>query len=211
MNDTQATRRIKIFDTTLRDGEQSPGCSMNLSDKLLVTEQLESLRVDVIEAGFAASSEGDFQAVRAIAEKAKTAVVASLARCRKADIDRAWESVKVAVHPRIHVFLATSPIHMECKLRMTPDEVYKNAVESVAYTKSLCPDVEFSLEDCTRSERPFIYRVIQGVIEAGATTVNIPDTVGFATPEEMYALIHDILENVPGARDIDLSCHCHNG
>ena len=210
MNDTQATRRIKIFDTTLRDGEQSPGCSMNLSDKLLVTEQLESLRVDVIEAGFAASSEGDFQAVRAIAEKAKTAVVASLARCRKADIDRAWEAVKVAVHPRIHVFLATSPIHMECKLRMTPDEVYKNAVESVAYTKSLCPDVEFSLEDCTRSERPFIYRVIQGVIEAGATTVNIPDTVGFATPEEMYALIHDILENVPGARDIDLSCHCHN-
>lgn len=210
MNNPSSHRTIKIFDTTLRDGEQSPGCSMNLADKLLVTEQLEALRVDVIEAGFAASSDGDFESVRAIAAKAKTATVASLARCRKADIDRAWEAVKEAKHPRIHIFIATSPIHMECKLRMTPDQVYETAVECTRYTKTLCSDIEFSLEDCTRSERPFIYRIVKGVIEAGATTVNIPDTVGFSTPEEMCALIRDILENVPEARTIDLSCHCHN-
>ena len=180
------TRRIKIFDSTLRDGEQSPGCSMNLADKLLVLEHLEALGVDVVEAGFAASSPGDFEAVQALARAAKKTVVASLARCRKADIDRAWEAVKDARHPRIHVFIATSPLHMECKLRMTPDAVVETAVECVKYARSLCEDIEFSLEDCSRSERPFIHRVVQAAIEAGATTINMPDTVGFAM------------------------CHCHN-
>ena len=148
---TTETKRIKIFDSTLRDGEQSPGCSMNLADKLLVLEHLEALGVDVVEAGFAASSPGDFEAVQALARAAKKTVVASLARCRKADIDRAWEAVKDAKRPRIHVFIATSPLHMECKLRMTPDAVVETAVECVKYARSLCEDVEFSLEDCSRS------------------------------------------------------------
>ena len=204
------TRRIKIFDSTLRDGEQSPGCSMNLADKLLVLEHLEALGVDVVEAGFAASSPGDFEAVQALARAAKKTVVASLARCRRADIDRAWEAVKDARHPRIHVFIATSPLHMECKLRMTPDAVVETAVECVKYARSLCEDVEFSLEDCSRSERPFIYRVVQAAIEAGATTINLPDTVGFAMPEEYESLFRDVLANVPGAKDVALSCHCHN-
>lgn len=204
------TRRIKIFDSTLRDGEQSPGCSMNLADKLLVLEHLEALGVDVVEAGFAASSPGDFEAVQALARAAKKTVVASLARCRKADIDRAWEAVKDARHPRIHVFIATSPLHMECKLRMTPDAVVETAVECVKYARSLCEDIEFSLEDCSRSERPFIRRVVQAAIEAGATTINMPDTVGFAMPEEYEDLFRDVLDGVPGAADVVLSCHCHN-
>ncbi len=204
------TRRIRIFDSTLRDGEQSPGCSMNLADKLLVLEHLEALGVDVVEAGFAASSPGDFEAVQALARAAKKTTIASLARCRKADIDRAWEAVKDAAHPRIHVFIATSPLHMECKLRMTPDQVAAAASECVAYARSLCQDVEFSLEDCSRSERPFIYRVVAAAIEAGATTVNMPDTVGFSMPEEYEALFRDVLANVPAASSVVLSCHCHN-
>ena len=203
-------KRVKIFDSTLRDGEQSPGCSMNLADKLLVLEHLEALGVDVVEAGFAASSPGDFEAVQALARAAKKTVVASLARCRKADIDRAWEAVRGAKRPRLHVFIATSPLHMECKLRMSPEAVLASAEECVAYARSLCEDVEFSLEDCSRSERPFIYRVVQAAIEAGATTVNMPDTVGFAMPEEYESLFRDVLANVPGAKDVTLSCHCHN-
>ncbi len=204
------TRRIRIFDSTLRDGEQSPGCSMNLADKLLVLEHLEALGVDVIEAGFAASSPGDFESVHALARAAKRATIASLARCRKSDIDRAWEAVKDALHPRLHVFIATSPLHMECKLRMSPEAVLESAVECVRYARSLCEDVEFSLEDCSRSERPFIYRVVEATIAAGATTVNLPDTVGFAMPEEYEALFRDVMENVPSARGVTLSCHCHN-
>ncbi len=206
----EQNRKIKIFDSTLRDGEQSPGCSMNLADKLLVLKHLEALGVDVVEAGFAASSPGDFEAVQALARAAKTATVASLARCRRADIDRAWEAVKDARHPRIHVFIATSPLHMECKLRMTPDEVDAAAGECVRYSRSLCEDVEFSLEDCSRSERPFIYRVVKTAIDAGATTINLPDTVGFAMPGEYEALFRDVLANVPGAANVTLSCHCHN-
>ena len=202
-------RTIQIFDTTLRDGEQSPGCTMNLQDKLLVVEHLESLRVDVIEAGFAAASAGDFEAVQKIAAMAKHAAVASLCRALPKDIDCAGEAVRHAVHPRIHTFLATSPIHMEFKLKMKPDAVFERAVEMVRYARNVCEDVEFSLEDASRSERPFIYRMVDGVIAAGARTVNIPDTVGYSVPEEYAQLIADIRANVDmrGAR---LSVHCHN-
>jgi len=202
-------RTIHIFDTTLRDGEQSPGCTMNLQDKLLVVEHLERLRVDVIEAGFAAASAGDFEAVRKVAAMAKHAAVASLCRALPKDIDCAWEAIRDAAHPRIHTFIATSPIHMEFKLKMKPDAVYEQAVKMVKYARNLCGDVEFSLEDASRSERPFIYRMVDGVIAAGARTINIPDTVGYAVPEEYAKLIADIRANVD-MRDARLSAHCHN-
>ena len=202
-------RQVYIFDTTLRDGEQSPGCTMNLQDKLLVVEHLESLRVDVIEAGFAVASAGDFEAVQKIAGAAKHAAVASLCRALPKDIDCAWDALRHAVRPRIHTFLATSPIHMQFKLKMTPDAVYEQAVKMVKYARNLCEDIEFSLEDASRSERPFIYRMVEGVIAAGARTINVPDTVGYATPDEYARLIADIRANVDmkGAR---LSVHCHN-
>ncbi len=203
-------KTIKIFDTTLRDGEQSPGCSMNLQEKLEVAHQLEKLKVDVIEAGFAIASPGDFTAVKAIAEAVKDASVASLSRALKKDIDRSWEAVKNAARPRIHTFLATSPIHMEYKLKMKPDEVLAQAVEMVKYAKSLCPDVEFSAEDASRSDPEFLYKVFEGVIKAGATCINVPDTVGYSTPEEFYELIMGIKNNVAGIDKIDLSVHCHN-
>ncbi|MDR2849471.1 MAG: 2-isopropylmalate synthase [Verrucomicrobiota bacterium] len=203
-------RRIIVFDTTLRDGEQSPGCTMNLRDKLLVAEHLEAMRVDVIEAGFAIASTGDFESVKAIAGVLKNAAVASLCRALPKDIDCAWEAVRGAARPRLHMFLATSPIHMECKLKMTPEQVYSQAVAMVAHARNLCGDVEFSLEDCSRSERPFIYRVVEGVIAAGARTVNIPDTVGYAVPEQFGELIADIRRNVPNIASARLSVHCHN-
>ena len=210
MNETQNMRRIYVFDTTLRDGEQSPGCTMNLRDKLLVAEHLEALRVDVIEAGFAIASPGDFESVKAIGGVVKNAAVASLCRALPKDIECAWEAVRGAAHPRIHTFIATSPIHMEFKLKMTPDEVCEQAVAMVKYARNLCGDVEFSLEDCSRSERPFIYRVVEGVIAAGATTVNIPDTVGYAVPEQFGQLIADIRQHVPNIAQARLSVHCHN-
>lgn len=210
MSDKTDMSKIFIFDTTLRDGEQSPGCTMNLRDKLLVAEMLESLRVDIIEAGFAIASQGDFESVREIAGLVKHSAVASLCRALEKDIDRAWEGVKGAVHPRIHTFLATSPIHMSAKLKMTPDEVYARAVSMVKYARNLCPEVEFSLEDCSRSERPFIYKVVEGVIAAGATTVNIPDTVGYAVPPEFGQLIRDIFAHVPNIDQARISVHCHN-
>ncbi len=210
MSEIQSMRRIYVFDTTLRDGEQSPGCTMNLRDKLLVAEHLESLRVDVIEAGFAIASAGDFEAIRAIAGVVKTASVASLCRALPKDIDCAWEAVRNAKNPRIHTFIATSPIHMEYKLKMRPDEVYAQAVAMVKYARGLCGDVEFSLEDCSRSERPFIYRVVEGVIAAGAKTVNIPDTVGYAVPEQFGQLIADIRKHVPNIGQARISVHCHN-
>ena len=210
MNETQNMRRIYVFDTTLRDGEQSPGCTMNLRDKLLVAEHLEALRVDVIEAGFAIASSGDFESVKAIAGVVKQASVASLCRALPKDIDCAWEAVRGAARPRIHTFIATSPIHMEYKLKMKPDEVYDQAVAMVKYARNLCGDVEFSLEDCSRSERNFIYRVVEGVIAAGAKTVNIPDTVGYAVPEQFGQLIADIRGNVPNIAQARISVHCHN-
>jgi len=204
------SRRIYIFDTTLRDGEQSPGCSMNLQEKLQVARQLERLKVDVIEAGFAVSSPGDFQSVKSIAESVKNSTVASLSRALPQDIDKSWEAVKNAVSPRIHVFLATSPIHMQYKLRMSPEEVLERAKKMVAYAKQYCSDIEFSAEDATRSQPEFLYRVFEAVIDAGATVINVPDTVGYTTPDEFYELINNIRENVSNSDKAKIAVHCHN-
>ncbi|MDF2568252.1 MAG: leuA3, partial [Oscillospiraceae bacterium] len=182
------TNQIKIFDTTLRDGEQSPGCSMNLQEKLEMARQLEKLGVDIIEAGFAIASPEDFESVRTIAETVKNIRVTSLSRAVKKDIDRAYEAVKVANNPRIHTFLATSDIHMKHKLKMTPNAVIDLTKEMVSYAKSLCDDIEFSAEDASRSNRDFLLQVVNTAIAAGATVINIPDTVGYANPEEMFDL-----------------------
>ena len=203
-------KRIKIFDTTLRDGEQSPGCSMNLAEKIEVAKQLERLKVDVIEAGFAISSPGDFESVKTIAESVSDCTVASLARCTVGDIDAAWDAVKGAADPRIHVFLATSPIHMEYKLRMTPEQVVARTSEMVAYAKKYCSNIEFSCEDATRSDWAFMKTVVDAAIKAGATVINLPDTVGYTTPAEMRALIEYMMEHVPDSDKIEYSVHCHN-
>ncbi|NLI89960.1 MAG: 2-isopropylmalate synthase [Epulopiscium sp.] len=204
------TRQIKIFDTTLRDGEQSPGCSMNIHEKLEMAKQLELLKVDVIEAGFAIASPGDFASVKEIANIIQDTTVASLARALTKDIDRAWEAVKGAASPRIHTFIATSDLHMKYKLRMSEEEVLKQAVEMVKYANKYCSDVEFSAEDATRSNPQFLYQVLEGVIDAGAKVVNIPDTVGYTTPEEFTNLIKGIKENVPNIDKAVISVHCHD-
>ncbi|MBN1443643.1 MAG: 2-isopropylmalate synthase [Planctomycetes bacterium] len=203
-------RRIRIFDTTLRDGEQSPGASLNVEEKVVIARQLERLGVDIIEAGFPISSSGDFDAVRHVAESVRTPVICGLARCREQDIERAAEALRSAQRSRIHVFIATSRIHMEKKLRMPPEEVVENAGRCVAFARKYTDDVEFSPEDATRSDLDFMCRVIEVAIRAGATTVNIPDTVGYTTPEEFSRRIRHIREKVPGAADITLSAHCHN-
>lgn len=203
-------KRIKIFDTTLRDGEQAPGCSMNLQEKIEVARRLELLRVDVIEAGFPVSSPGDFASVSAIAEAVKNCTVAGLARCAPKDIDAAYQAVKKAVSPRIHVFLATSPVHMEHKLRMTPAQVLETTAQMVQYAKKLCPDVEFSAEDAMRSDPEFLAQVVRAAIQSGANVINIPDTVGYSTPQEMCTAIAQLRERVPECEGIDLSVHCHN-
>jgi 2-isopropylmalate synthase len=203
-------KTIKIFDTTLRDGEQSPGCSMNLKEKIEIAKQLEAMRVDVIEAGFAISSPGDFESVQAIAETVRDSTIASLSRAVQKDIDASYNALKGAASPRIHIFLATSPLHMEFKLKMSGEQVLERIRESVAYAKTLMPDVEFSAEDAFRSDRPFLAKAVRTAIEAGATTVNIPDTVGYAIPQEMYELIGYLKKNVEGIDDIDVSVHCHN-
>ncbi|MDR2530036.1 MAG: 2-isopropylmalate synthase [Oscillospiraceae bacterium] len=203
-------RQVKIFDTTLRDGEQSPGCSMNLNEKIEIARQLETLGVDVIEAGFAVSSPGDFESVKTVADTLKNCTVASLSRATESDIDTAYNAVKGAVSPRIHLFLATSAVHMQYKLRMTPEEVLERASAATAYAKRLCSDVEFSAEDATRSDREFLARVIRAAIAAGATTVNIPDTVGYTTPAEMSALIAFIMERVDNIDRATISLHCHD-
>lgn len=203
-------RQIKIFDTTLRDGEQSPGCSMNANEKLEVADRLQKMGVDIIEAGFAISSPGDFQCVKSIADNIRGLSVCSLARCLEKDIDAAYEAIKNAAAPRIHVFLATSPVHMQYKLKMTPEQVLESAVRHVKYAKSKCSDIEFSAEDATRTDMDFLVKVVDAVIKAGATTVNIPDTVGYTTPEEMKAKIAYLREHVENCDKIDLSVHCHN-
>ena len=204
------SKRIKIFDTTLRDGEQSPGCSMNLKEKIQMAKQLERMKVDIIEAGFAISSPGDFKSVRAVAETIKESIVASLARTTKEDIDRAWEAVSVAARPRIHTFIATSPIHMEYKLRLMPDQVEEQAAAMVKHAKGYCADIEFSAEDATRSDPAFLARVFNGVIKAGATTINIPDTVGYTVPDEFYEFLIKVRELCPALDNVDISVHCHN-
>src|SRR5437870_8709986 len=179
-----ANDRLIIFDTTLRDGEQSPGASMNLGEKLEVALALKDLGVDIIEAGFPIASPGDFEAVQAIARQVDGPVICGLARCNSDDIDRAWEAIQDAARARIHVFLATSAIHREFKLKMAKDEILRRAVEGVQRAKGFCADVEFSPEDASRTELDFLAEVVEKVIEAGATTINLPDTVGFAVPEQ---------------------------
>ncbi len=203
-------KRIKIFDTTLRDGEQSPGCSMNLPEKIEMAKQLERLGVDIIEAGFAIASPMDHKSVKAIAAAVTNCSVASLARCAKSDIDAAWDAVKEAKHPRIHVFLATSDIHMKYKLRMTRQQVLERISEMVAYAKSFCDDIEFSAEDASRSDWAFLAQCYSNAVAAGATTLNVPDTVGYSAPNEMAALIRYLKEHVAGVENVDISVHCHN-
>ncbi|MFP4697418.1 MAG: 2-isopropylmalate synthase [Eubacteriales bacterium] len=202
--------KIKIFDTTLRDGEQSPGCSMNLEEKIQVAHQLERLGVDVIEAGFAIASPGDFESVKSIASVVKNSRVASLSRALTKDIDRAYEAVKNAEAPRIHTFIATSDIHMKYKLKKTPEQVMQQAIEMVKYAKSLCSDIEFSAEDASRSDKDFLCKVFEAVIKEGATVINIPDTVGYTTPIEFYEFISYIKNNVSNIDKADISVHCHN-
>lgn len=203
-------KKIKIFDTTLRDGEQSPGCSMTLEEKVEFAKQLERLNVDVIEAGFAASSPKDLKAIQEISKNVTKPIITSLARLNKNDIDKAYESLRFAKKKRIHVFIATSKIHMENKLNMTEEEVLSKVKEMVTYAKSLCSDIEFSLEDATRTEKDFMVKVIKEAINSGATTINIPDTVGYITPIEYKEIIKYINENVENIEDITLSTHCHN-
>ena len=202
--------RVKFFDTTLRDGEQSPGASMNTAEKLRLAVQLEKLGVDVIEAGFPAASEGDFEAVSKISSKLEHAEVAGLARANKEDIDAVWGAIKKAAKPRIHTFIATSDIHLEYKLRMSRDDVVKNAIEAVRYAKSFTDNVEFSAEDGSRSDRDFLCKVFEAAIEAGATTVNLPDTVGYAIPDEFADLVKYVFEYTPNINKAILSVHCHN-
>ncbi len=202
--------QVKIFDTTLRDGEQSPGCSMNLKEKIEIARCLEKLKVDIIEAGFAIVSPGDFESVKTISETVKDCTVASLARATVKDIDAAWEAVKGAVDPRIHVFLATSPLHMEYKLRMKPEEVMDQVGKMVAYAKKYCSNIEFSAEDASRSDLDFLSRVVEIAIASGATTINLPDTVGYTTPEEMRHLITYVREHAAGSEKAIFSVHCHN-
>ena len=204
MNDNM----VKIFDTTLRDGEQSPGASMTMEEKIQIALQLEKLKVDIIEAGFAAASPGDFEAIANIAKEVSGSVVCSLARAKMSDIKSAGEAIQQAKLQRIHTFIATSPIHMEYKLKMTPDEVIKRAVEAVEYAKTFTDDVEFSCEDAGRSEMSFLKEILDAVIEAGATTLNIPDTVGYRLPHEMGAMIKELNEFVQNRAII--SVHCHN-
>lgn len=203
-------RTIRIFDTTLRDGEQSPGCSMNLNEKIEVARQLEALKVDIIEAGFAIASPGDAAAIAAIADTVHDSTICSLARCVEKDIDAAWNAVRRAESARIHVFLATSPLHMQYKLKMTPDEVLESIAHNVAYTKKYCSDVEFSAEDACRSDLDFLCRAVETAIKAGATTINIPDTVGYMVPQEYASRIRYLREHVTGIENITLSCHMHN-
>jgi len=216
------TNYVKIFDTTLRDGEQSPGATLTSNEKLEIARMLARMGVDVIEAGFPAASPDDLEGVRRIAVEVgnplvgdgeysrKVPVICGLARAIKTDIDLAWEAIQHAARPRIHTFLATSPIHIQYKLRMEPEDVVNRAREMVSYAKSLCEDVEFSPEDAGRSEPEFLYLVLGEAIKAGATTLNIPDTVGYTTPEEFQALISGIIKNTPGIEDVTVSVHCHD-
>ena len=203
-------KRIYFFDTTLRDGEQSPGVSLNIEEKLDIAHQLTKLGIDVIEAGFPTASKGDFEAVKAVAQKVKGVTVAGLARANRSDIDRVWEAVQHAEQARIHTFIATSDIHLKYKLRKTRDEVLEAAIAAVKYAKGFTQDVEFSAEDAFRTDLDYLCKVLTAVIAAGATVVNIPDTVGYGTPGEFGKFIRDIRETVPNIDQAIISVHCHN-
>ena len=202
--------RLVIFDTTLRDGEQSPGASMTKEEKIRVARQLEKMRVDVIEAGFAAASPGDFDAIRAIAESIRESTVCSLARANEKDIQRAGEAIQPAAQKRIHTFIATSPIHMEKKLRMSPDQVVEQAVKAIGWARQYTDDVEFSAEDAGRSELDFLCRIFEEVIKAGATTINVPDTVGYNFPNQFAETLRQVIARVPNSDKVVWSVHCHN-
>ncbi len=204
------SERVYIFDTTLRDGEQSPGCSMNLEEKITMARQLDRLKVDIIEAGFPIASEGDFESVREVSKAVENPVIAALARAHRPDIERAWEALKYARKPRIHTFIATSDIHLKYKLRKTHQEVLDITRESVKMARDLCDNVEFSAEDATRSNIDYIVEVIETAIEAGATTINIPDTVGYTVPREYENFVRAITGKVSNTEGIIFSCHCHN-
>jgi len=204
------SNRVIIFDTTLRDGEQSPGASMNLEEKLRIAAVLEEMGVDVIEAGFPIASNGDFEAVREVAKSIRNASIAGLARASKRDIDRAWEALDGAARPRIHTFISTSPLHMKFKLQMEPEAVHQAVHDSVSHARNLCDDVEWSPEDGSRSEHDFLCRCVETAIKAGARTINIPDTVGYAVPEEFAALIGMLMNRVPNIDKAIISVHCHN-
>ncbi len=210
MSNSKDANRVIIFDTTLRDGEQSPGASMNLDEKLRIAQVLEEMGVDVIEAGFPIASDGDFEAVHEIARTFRGAVVCGLARATRMDIDRCAEAVKPAERARIHTFIATSPVHMKYKLQMEPDAVHEQVIESVSYARRFTDDVEWSCEDGSRSDHDFLCRCVESAIDAGARTVNIPDTVGYAVPDEFTALIGMLFERVPNIDKAVLSVHCHN-
>lgn len=204
------SEKIYFFDTTLRDGEQAPGINLNIKEKVSIAKQLEGLGVDCIEAGFPASSPGDLAAVAAIAEKVRSCSVAALCRAHKGDIDRAAEALQKAAKPRIHVFIATSDLHMQYKLKMDKEQVLARAVEAVQYARRFSDDVEFSAEDAGRSDREFLYRILEATIAAGATTVNIPDTVGYCTPREIFELFSNVANHVGNIDKAIMSTHCHN-
>lgn len=202
--------KVKIFDTTLRDGEQTPRVSLNMNDKVQIAKQLENLGVDIIEAGFPISSDGDYEAVKAVSEAVENVTVCALARCNKKDIDRAAQALTNAKHPRIHVFIATSDIHLEHKLKMNKQQCVEKAVESVKYAKSLVDDIQFSAEDASRSDPDFLVEIFEKVIDAGATTINVPDTVGYAQSDEYYKLLDYVITNTKNAKGITFSVHCHD-
>jgi 2-isopropylmalate synthase len=210
MTTTTSKNDIIIFDTTLRDGEQSPGASMNLSEKIRIAELLEEMRVDVIEAGFPIASDGDFEAVNEIAKLVKGSIICGLARSSKGDIDRCAEAIKPAERGRIHTFISTSPLHMKYKLQMEPDVVYQAVIDSVTHARNFTDDVEWSCEDGSRTEHDFMCRTIEAAIDAGATTINIPDTVGYAMPTEYAAMIEMVMNRVPNIDKAVISVHCHN-
>ncbi|MFC3883118.1 2-isopropylmalate synthase [Bacillus songklensis] len=203
-------QKIKFFDTTLRDGEQSPGVNLNLQEKIEIAKQLERLQIDIIEAGFPAASKGDFESVKQIASIVKNSSVTGLARSVTSDIDTAWEALKGSAEPRLHVFIATSPIHMVHKLQKTPDQVLETAVEMVKYASRRFPVVQWSAEDACRSDLPFLAKIVTAVIDAGAKVINIPDTVGYITPEEYGNVFKYLREHVPNIHKVDLSAHCHD-
>ncbi len=204
------SRRIYLFDTTLRDGEQSPGVSLNVGEKLQIARQLAKMRMDIIEAGFPISSPGDFEAVRTIAQEVKGVTVAGLARTSEKDIDRAWEALKEAEQPRIHTFLATSDVHLQYKLKMSREQVLETVTRAVQYAKKYTSDVEFSAEDASRSDVAYLCQVLEAAIAAGATVLNIPDTVGYAIPQEFAQFIQSIMSKVKGIENVVLSVHCHD-
>ena len=207
---TQDTNNIKIFDTTMRDGEQSPGASMNIEEKIKIAQALETLGVDIIEAGFPAASKGDFNAVKEISSIIKKSQVCALSRASKNDIQSAADALKNAAQPRIHTFISTSELHMKHKLQLDPDQVYQKVIDSVSFARNLCDDVEWSCEDGTRTDLDFMCKTVEAAIKSGASTINIPDTVGYSVPEEFTNIITHLINNVPNIDKVTLSTHCHN-